>query len=95
MNINNFVISVATVNGSGSQSANSILLKSLFRMGIPVGGKNVFPSNIAGLPTWFWIRADEKGFVARREHADIFVAMNPTTLKEDLKPVKNVSHQYK
>ncbi|OYZ23988.1 MAG: ferredoxin oxidoreductase [Bdellovibrio sp. 28-41-41] len=89
MNINNFVISVATVNGSGSQSANSILLKSLFRMGIPVGGKNVFPSNIAGLPTWFWIRADEKGFVARREHADIFVAMNPTTLKEDLKTVKN------
>ena len=89
MNINNFVISVATVNGSGSQSANNILLKSLFRMGIPVGGKNVFPSNIAGLPTWFWIRADEKGFVARREHADIFVAMNPTTLKEDLKTVKN------
>ncbi|MBL7542295.1 MAG: 2-oxoacid:acceptor oxidoreductase subunit alpha [Bdellovibrionaceae bacterium] len=88
MNINNFVITVATVNGSGSQSANNILLKSLFRMGIPVGGKNVFPSNIAGLPTWFWIRADEKGFVARREHADIFVAMNPQTLKEDIKTVR-------
>lgn len=89
MNINNFVITVATVNGSGSQSANNILLKTLFRMGIPVGGKNVFPSNIAGLPTWFWIRADEKGFIARREHADIFIAMNPTTLKDDLKTVKN------
>jgi 2-oxoglutarate/2-oxoacid ferredoxin oxidoreductase subunit alpha len=88
MNINNFVITVATVNGSGSQSANNILLKSLFRMGVPVGGKNVFPSNIAGLPTWFWIRADENGFTARREQADIFVAMNPTTLKEDVKTVK-------
>ncbi len=89
MNINNFVITVATVNGSGSQSANNILLKSLFRMGIPVGGKNVFPSNIAGLPTWFWIRADERGFIARREHADIFIAMNPQTLKEDIKTLKN------
>lgn len=89
MNINNFVITVATVNGSGSQSANNILLKALFRMGIPVGGKNVFPSNIAGLPTWFWIRADEKGFIARREHADIFIAMNPQTLREDLHTVKN------
>lgn len=88
MNINNFVITVATVNGSGSQSANNILLKSLFRMGIPVGGKNVFPSNIAGLPTWFWIRADDNGFVARREHADIFVAMNPATLRDDIKTVK-------
>lgn len=89
MNINNFVITVATVNGSGSQSANNILLKSLFRMGVPVGGKNVFPSNIAGLPTWFWIRADEKGFIARREHADILIAMNPQTLKEDIRTLKN------
>lgn len=88
MNINNFVITVATVNGSGSQSANNILLKSLFRMGVPVGGKNVFPSNIAGLPTWFWIRADDNGFTARREQADIFVAMNPTTLRDDIKTVK-------
>lgn len=89
MNINNFVITVATVNGSGSQSANNILLKTLFRMGIPVGGKNVFPSNIAGLPTWFWIRADEKGFIARRDQADIFVAMNAQTLKDDIKTLKS------
>lgn len=88
MNKNNFVITIATVNGSGSQSANSILLKTLFRMGVPVGGKNVFPSNIAGLPTWFWIRAEENGFVARRDKADIFVAMNSQTLLEDLKTLK-------
>lgn len=86
--INNFVICVGTVNGSGSQSANNILLKSLFRMGIPVGGKNVFPSNIAGLPTWFWIRASEQGYLARRKQADVMVAMNPQTLSEDQKTVK-------
>ncbi|MCB0371004.1 MAG: 2-oxoacid:acceptor oxidoreductase family protein, partial [Bdellovibrionales bacterium] len=88
MNKNNFVITIATVNGSGSQSANSILLKTLFRMGVPVGGKNVFPSNIAGLPTWFWIRAEEDGFVARREQADIYVAMNQQTLLDDLNTLK-------
>ncbi|MCS6837990.1 MAG: 2-oxoacid:acceptor oxidoreductase subunit alpha [Bdellovibrionaceae bacterium] len=81
--INNFVIQVATVNGSGSQSANTILLKTLFRMGIPVAGKNVFPSNIAGLPTWFWIRASSKGYQARRERPNICIAMNPQTFKED------------
>ena len=81
---NNFVINVATVNGSGSQSANNILLKSLFRMGVPVGGKNVFPSNIAGLPTWFWIRANSQGFVGRKSLAQILVALNPKTLKADL-----------
>lgn len=86
--VNNFVICVGTVNGSGSQSANNILLKSLFRMGIPVGGKNVFPSNIAGLPTWFWIRASEQGYLARRKQADVMVAMNPQTLAEDQKTVK-------
>lgn len=86
--VNDFVINIGTVNGSGSQSANSILLKSLFRMGIPVGGKNVFPSNIAGLPTWFWIRANKDGFVARRKDADIVVAMNPQTLLEDTKTLK-------
>jgi 2-oxoglutarate ferredoxin oxidoreductase subunit alpha len=87
-NINDFVINIATVNGSGSQSANNILLKTLFRMGIPVGGKNVFPSNIQGLPTWFWIRASAKGYVGRREHADICVAMNPQTALEDQKVLK-------
>lgn len=85
---NNFVINVATVNGSGSQSANSVLLKSLFRMGIPVGGKNVFPSNIAGLPTWFWIRASQEGFLGRKKLADIVVTLNPQTYKEDINTLK-------
>lgn len=87
--INNFAICIGTVNGSGSQSANNILLKSLFRMGIPVGGKNVFPSNIAGLPTWFWIRASEKGYLGRRQEADVMIAMNPQTWVEDQKKVKS------
>lgn len=86
--INDFVICVGTVNGSGSQSANNILLKALFRMGLPVASKNVFPSNIAGLPTWFWIRASEKGYLGRRKQADIFVAMNPQTIVEDQRFVK-------
>ena len=85
MKTNDFVINIATVNGSGSQSANTILLKTLFRMGIPVGGKNVFPSNIAGLPTWFWIRANEKSFLGRRQNADLVIAMNPQTIAEDTK----------
>ncbi len=86
--INDFVLEVATVNGSGSQSANNILLKTLFRMGIPVGGKNLFPSNIAGLPTWFTIRANKDGYTARREDVDIVVAMNPQTLLEDVRKVR-------
>ncbi len=85
--INDFVIQVATVNGSGSQSANNILVKTLFRMGIPVTGKNLFPSNISGLPTWFTIRANPQGFTARKEESDIVVAMNPTTIFEDLQSV--------
>jgi len=86
--VNDCVIEIATVNGSGSQSANNILLKALFRMGIPVGGKNQFPSNIAGLPTWFTIRVNENGFTARRKDIDVVVAMNPQTLVEDLRKVK-------
>jgi len=81
--INDLVINIATVNGSGSQSANLILLKSLFRSGIPVGGRNVFPSNIAGLPTWFWIRANEKNYINPRKQADIVVSLNPQTVLED------------
>ncbi len=80
---NDFVLVVSTVNGSGSQSANTILLKTLFRMGVSVSGKNVFPSNIAGLPTWFWIRASAQGFSARRKSPQIVVAMNPQVLKQD------------
>ena len=82
--VNDFTIQVATVNGSGSQSANSVLLKSIFGMGIPVSGKNLFPSNIAGLPTWYTIRASKQGYVARKKEIDILVAMNPETAKEDI-----------
>jgi 2-oxoglutarate ferredoxin oxidoreductase subunit alpha len=82
--VNDFSIQVATVNGSGSQSANNVLLKSIFGMGIPVSGKNLFPSNIAGLPTWYTIRASKHGYVARKKEIDILVAMNPETSKEDI-----------
>lgn len=82
--VNDFSIQVATVNGSGSQSANSVLLKSIFSMGIPVSGKNLFPSNIAGLPTWYTIRASKHGYVARKKEIDILVAMNPETGREDM-----------
>jgi 2-oxoglutarate/2-oxoacid ferredoxin oxidoreductase subunit alpha len=82
--INDFSIQVATVNGSGSQSANLVLLKSIFGMGIPVSGKNLFPSNIAGLPTWYTIRASKQGYVARRREIELLVAMNAETAKEDI-----------
>jgi 2-oxoglutarate ferredoxin oxidoreductase subunit alpha len=82
--INDFSIQVATVNGSGSQSSNSVLLRSIFMMGVPVSGKNLFPSNIAGLPTWFTIRANKHGWVARKKEIDILIAMNPETAREDV-----------
>src|SRR3954468_16260848 len=86
--VNDFVLTVATQNGSGSQSSNNILVRSLFRMGLPVGGKNLFPSNIQGLPTWFTIRANEAGFTARKKLADIVVAINPQTALADLRLVR-------
>ena len=82
--VNDFSIIVATVNGSGSQSANSVLLKSIFGMGVPVSGKNLFPSNIAGLPTWFTIRASKDGYVARKRESEVLVALNPETAREDI-----------
>src|SRR5437773_1223343 len=82
--VNDFSIQVATVNGSGSQTANSVLMRSIFQMGIPVSGKNMFPSNIAGLPTWFTIRASKQGFIARKKEIDFLVAMNPETAREDV-----------
>jgi 2-oxoglutarate ferredoxin oxidoreductase subunit alpha len=82
--VNDFSIHVATVNGSGSQTANSVLLRAVFQMGIPVSGKNLFPSNIAGLPTWFTIRASRDGWIARRRTAEILVVMNPETAIEDV-----------
>ncbi len=81
---NDFSINVATVNGSGSQSANSVLLKSIFGMGVPVSGKNLFPSNIAGLPTWYTIRASKDGYVARKRDPEVLVALNPETAREDV-----------
>ena len=82
---NDFSINVATVNGSGSQSANSVLLKSIFGMGVPVSGKNLFPSNIAGQPTWFIIRASKDGYVARKRDAEILVALNPDSAEADVR----------
>src|ERR1700676_3136477 len=86
--VNDLVLMVTTANGSGSQSSNNILLRALFRMGLPVGGKNLFPSNIQGLPTWFTIRVNEQGFTARKKFADIVVAMNAVTAADDLKMVR-------
>src|SRR5215213_6474180 len=82
--INDFSIQVATVNGSGSQTANLVLLRSILLMGVPVSGKNMFPSNIAGLPTWYTIRASKRNYVARKKEVDFLVAMNPETAKEDV-----------
>ena len=82
--VNDFSIQVATINGSGSQTANTVLLRSIFRMGVPVSGKNMFPSNIAGLPTWYTIRASAKGYISRKKEVDFLVAMNAETAKEDV-----------
>ncbi|MBM3776320.1 MAG: 2-oxoacid:acceptor oxidoreductase subunit alpha, partial [Acidobacteria bacterium] len=82
--VNDFSIEVATVNGSGSQTANNVLMRSIFQMGIPVSAKNMFPSNIAGLPTWFTIRANAHGYIGRKKEIDFLVAMNPETAREDV-----------
>src|SRR5438552_14575246 len=81
---NDFSIQIATVNGSGSQTANMVLLRSILLMGVPVSGKNMFPSNIAGLPTWYTIRASKDGYVGRKKEVDFLVAMNAETAKEDV-----------
>ena len=82
--VNDFSIQVATANGSGSQTANLVLLRSLLLMGIPASGKNMFPSNIAGLPTWYTIRASRRGYIGRKKEVDFLVAMNPETAREDV-----------
>jgi 2-oxoglutarate ferredoxin oxidoreductase subunit alpha len=84
---NDFSITIATVNGSGSQTANVTLLRALFKMGIPVSGKNLFPSNIQGLPTWYTIRVSKDGYIARRDEQEIVVAMNPASFAKDLASV--------
>src|SRR5271166_5414848 len=86
--INDLSIRVGTVNGSGSQSANLVLLRALYAMGIPCSGKNIFPSNIEGLPTWFYIRANAKGYVGHRLDPQILVCMNEVTAKDDATQLK-------
>src|SRR3972149_6060050 len=85
--VNDFSITVGTPNGSGSQTSNLTILRALFKMGIPVSGKNLFPSNIQGLPTWYTIRVNKDGFTARKDEHEIVVCMNPTTFAEDLAKV--------
>ena len=82
---NDFVIRFANVNGSGSASANGMFTKALYRMGIPVSGRNIFPSNIQGMPTWYEVRVSERGYLGRREGVDIMVAMNAETLSRTWK----------
>jgi 2-oxoglutarate/2-oxoacid ferredoxin oxidoreductase subunit alpha len=81
--INEFAFKIATANGTGSASANGLIMQAIFRMGIPVTGKNVFPSNIQGLPTWYEIRVDKHGYTARTPHFDLMVALNPATYQKD------------
>lgn len=81
---NDFSLTIATANGTGSQTSNLVLLRTLFNMGIPITGKNLFPSNIQGLPTWYTIRLSKEGYVARREDTEILVCMNPATAAEDM-----------
>jgi 2-oxoglutarate ferredoxin oxidoreductase subunit alpha len=82
--VNNFSMMIASINGSGSQTSNLAIIRALFRMGIPVSGKNLFPSNIQGLPTWYTIRVSSDGYTAKREAVEILVAMNQTTFEDDL-----------
>jgi 2-oxoglutarate ferredoxin oxidoreductase subunit alpha len=82
--VNDFSIQIATVNGSGSQSSNNVLMRAIFQMGVPVSGKNLFPSNIQGLPTWFTIRVSKNSYVARKREVDLLIAMNAQTAREDV-----------
>ncbi len=87
--INDFVVRFANVNGTGSASANNLFAKSIFRMGIPVSPKNIFPSNIQGLPTWYEVRISEKGYLGRREGIDIMISVNPQSMLQDVQSVKS------
>src|SRR3954470_18868804 len=86
--INDFVVRFANVNGTGSASANALFTKAVFRMGVPVTPKNIFPSNIQGLPTWYEVRVSEKGYLGRREGVDLMVAVNPQSMKKDYVEVR-------
>ena len=86
--VNDFVIKFANINGSGSASANELFAKSILRMGVPVSPRNIFPSNIQGLPTWYEVRVNERGWLGRRGGVDMMVAMNPQTWDADLKEIE-------
>lgn len=88
-NINDFVVRFANVNGTGSASANFLFAKAIFRMGIPIAAKNIFPSNIQGLPTWYEVRVSEKGYLGRRAGIDLMVAINPQSMEQDIKDVSS------
>ena len=87
--VNDFLVRFANVNGTGSASANGMFAKAIFRMGIPVTPKNIFPSNIQGLPTWYEVRISEKGYLGRREGVDLLVCVNPQSMKQDIASVKS------
>ncbi|TSA17640.1 MAG: 2-oxoacid:acceptor oxidoreductase subunit alpha, partial [Betaproteobacteria bacterium] len=86
--VNDFVVKFANINGSGSASANELFARSILRMGVPVSPRNIFPSNIQGLPTWYEVRVTEKGWLGRRGGVDLMVAMNPQTWNQDLAEVE-------
>src|ERR1043166_10215737 len=85
---NDFVVKFANVNGSGSASANTLFTKAIMRMGVPVSPRNIFPSNIQGLPTWYEVRVSERGWLGRRGGIDMMVAMNPQTWDQDVKEIE-------
>ena len=86
--VNDFAFKIGTVNGTGSASANGLIMQAIFRMGIPVSGKNVFPSNIQGLPTWYEIRVNKDGYTARSSRFDLVVALNPATYQRDVAEIR-------
>ena len=88
ISINDFAIKIATPNGTGSASANSLLVQAIFRMGVPIAGKNIFPSNIQGLPTWYEIRVNKSGHLGRKARFDLVIAMNAQTYKQDVRDVR-------
>ncbi len=87
--VNDFAFKIATANGTGSASANGLIMQAIFRMGVPVTGKNVFPSNIQGLPTWYEIRVSKDGYTARTPHFDLMVALNAATYAKDVAEVRS------
>ena len=87
--VNDFVVRFVNVYGTGSASANNMFAKAIFRMGIPVSPKNIFPSNIQGLPTWYEVRISEKGYLGRRDGVDLLVGVNPQSMQEDIAAVKS------